>query len=250
MAAVVQSLRGDPSGLPGGRPLGQVCGVPPRPKCLVSWSSGKDSAWTLHVLRCEGEVDVVGLLTTMSEPYDRIAMHGVRRELLEAQARAAGLPLVAIDLPVPCSNEEYEIRMAAATASARTEGIERIAFGDLFLEDVRHYREKRLAGTGIEPIFPLWKRPTVELAREMLGGGVRAWVTSLDPRRVSPTFAGRAWDQSLLDDLPADVDPSGEHGEFHTFVSAGPMLAKPIPVLPGEIVERDGFVFADFVLDG
>jgi len=223
--------------------------VPPRPKCLVSWSSGKDSAWALHVLRCEGRVDVVGLLTTMSEPYDRIAMHGVRRELLVAQAGAAGLPLVAVDLPMPCSNEQYESRMAAAIARARTEGIECIAFGDMFLEDVRRYREDRLAGTGIEPLFPLWKRPTAGVAHEMLAAGVRAWVTCLDPRRVPASLAGRAWDASLLDDLPADADPCGENGEFHTFVSAGPMLARPIPVLSGDVVERDGFVFADFILD-
>src|SRR5262245_41137599 len=176
-------------------------------------------------------------------------MHGVRRELLVAQAGAAGLPLITVNLPVPCPNEEYESRMAAATARARADGIECIAFGDMFLEDIRRYREERLAGSGIQPLFPLWKRPTAELAREMLGAGVRAWVTCLDPHRIPASLAGRVWDGSLLDDLPVDADPCGENGEFHTFVSAGPMLARPIPVLPGEVVERDGFVFADFFLD-
>jgi diphthamide synthase (EF-2-diphthine--ammonia ligase) len=185
----------------------------------------------------------------VSEPFDRVAMHGVRRELLEAQARAAGLPLVAIDLPVPCSNEEYESRMAAALARARADGVECVAFGDLFLADVRRYREERLAGTGIEPLFPLWERPTKGLAAEMLRAGVRAWVTCVDPRRVSRDLAGRRWDDDLLAELPETADPCGENGEFHTFVAAGPMLAEPVSVRTGEVVERDGFVFADLLLE-
>jgi uncharacterized protein (TIGR00290 family) len=224
--------------------------VSSRPKCLLSWSSGKDSAWALHVLRTEGKVDVVGLLTTVSEPFDRVAMHGVRRELLAAQARAAGLPLRAIELPVPCSNDEYERRMAAALAEARSEGIEHVAFGDLFLEDVRRYREERLAGTGIAPLFPIWGRPTAALAGEMLRAGLRAWLTSVDPRQIPDTLAGRSWDEHLLAELPADADPCGEKGEFHTFVCAGPMLAEPVRVRRGDVVERDGFVFADLLLDG
>jgi diphthamide synthase (EF-2-diphthine--ammonia ligase) len=202
------------------------------------------------VLRTEGKFDVVGLLTTVSEPFDRIAMHGVRRELLAAQARAAGLPLVVIDLPVPCSNPEYESRMAAALARARTEGIEHVAFGDLFLADVRRYREERLASTGIGPLFPLWGRPTRALASEMLHAGVCAWVTCVDPRQAPATLAGRAWDEKLLADLPETADPCGENGEFHTFVSAGPMLSERIAVRAGEVVERDGFVFADLLPDG
>jgi uncharacterized protein (TIGR00290 family) len=236
-------------GLPRWQALGKFGEVSWGPKTLLSWSSGKDSAWALHLLRCEARVEVVGLLTTVSEPFDRVAMHGVRRELLEAQARAAELPLVAIDLPAPCSNEEYERRMAAALGRARAQGIERIAFGDLFLADVRRYREERLAGTGIEPLFPLWGRPTASLAREMLGAGVRAWVTSVDPGRVSRDLAGRVWDESLLAALPPGADPCGENGEFHTFVSAGPMLKAPIPVCRGEVIERDGFVFADLSID-
>jgi uncharacterized protein (TIGR00290 family) len=223
-------------------------GVAGRPKCLLSWSSGKDSAWALHVLRSEGQVDVVGLLTAVTAPFERVSMHGVRRELLAAQARAAGLPLALIELPSPCPNAEYERLMGAAVARARSEGIERIAFGDLFLEDVRRYREERLAGSGVAPIFPLWGRPTPALAREMLAAGVRAWLTSVDPKQVPADLAGRSWDEALLAELPPAADPCGENGEFHTFVCAGPMLAAPIPVAPGPVVERDGFCFADLTL--
>ncbi|HEX5634518.1 MAG TPA: hypothetical protein VFX50_14855, partial [Gemmatimonadales bacterium] len=183
-------------------------------------------------------------------PFERVSMHGVRRELLAAQARAAGLPLVEIELPSPCPNAEYERLMGAAVARARDEGVERIAFGDLYLADVRRYREERLAGSGIEPIFPLWARPTSVLAREMIAAGVRAWLTSVDPRQVPAELAGRSWDEDLLARLPAGADPCGENGEFHTFVFASPSFAAPLDVEVGEVVEREGFVFADVLPKG
>jgi uncharacterized protein (TIGR00290 family) len=219
-----------------------------RTRALLSWSSGKDSAWALHVLRAEQDVDVVGLLCTLTAAHDRVAMHAVRRDVLEAQARAVGLPLWLVPLPTPCSNREYEDAMGDVLARARTAGIDAVAFGDLFLADVRRYREERLAGTGVRPLFPLWGRPTAALAREMLAGGIRAHLTCVDPTRVPATFAGRAWDAALLADLPATADPCGENGEFHTFVSAGPMFAAPLAVSAGAVVERDGFVFADLML--
>jgi uncharacterized protein (TIGR00290 family) len=221
--------------------------VTPRRRTLLSWSSGKDSAWTLHELTRAGDVEVVGLLSTLSEPYDRVAMHAVRRSLLDAQARAAGLPLWPVVLPSPCSNEAYEAAMATALARARAEGVEAIAFGDLFLEDIRRYREEKLAPTGIRPLFPLWGRPTAALARDMLAAGVVAHLTCVDPRQVPAALAGRRWDAALLAELPPTADPCGERGEFHTFVSAGPMFAVPVGVCTGEIVERDGFVFADLL---
>jgi uncharacterized protein (TIGR00290 family) len=214
---------------------------------LLSWSSGKDSAWSLHVLRQRPDVRVVGLLTTVNELHDRVAMHAVRRELLEAQAAAAGLPLWPLPIPYPCSNEEYEARMRSVVQRAFAQGIQAIAFGDLFLEDIRTYRERNLAGTGLQPLFPLWHEPTDRLARTMLATGVRARVTCVDPRQIAPSFAGRLWDEQFLDDLPASVDPCGERGEFHTFVSAGPMFRTPIPVTVGGVVERDGFTFADLL---
>jgi len=218
-------------------------------KALLSWSSGKDSAWTLHVLRQRNDVEVVGLVTTFNEAFGRVAMHGVRRELVEAQADAAGLPLWPIPLPWPCSNDEYESRMRALIGKAVAEGVTALAFGDLFLADIRAYREKQLAGTGIEPLFPLWGTvdDTPALARAMMAGGLRATLSCVDPRQLSPAFAGREFDASLLADLPPGVDPCGENGEFHTFCHAGPMFARPVPVRTGEVVERDGFVFADLV---
>jgi uncharacterized protein (TIGR00290 family) len=216
-------------------------------RCWLSWSSGKDSAWALSVLRERGDVEVVGLLTTIDAEADRVAMHAVRRELLERQAKAAGLPLVAIDLPHPCSNEVYEERMRGAVDRAKAEGVEVMAFGDLFLEDVREYRVKQLEGTGIEPIFPIWGEPTDELARRMVDAGVGAWVTCVDPKQLDARFAGRHWDHALLDELPEGVDPCGERGESHTFAYRGPCFAEPIAVEPGEVVERDGFVFADLL---
>jgi len=218
-----------------------------RPKALLSWSSGKDAAWALHALRLAGEVDVVGLLTTTNAAFDRVAMHGVRETLLEAQAVAVGLPLWKVPLPWPCSNEVYESRMADACARAVVEGITVMAFGDLFLEDVRDYRTQKLAGTGLEPRFPIWNADTAALAREMMGAGLKATLACVDPKALAASFAGRDFDAALLADLPANVDPCGERGEFHTFAWDGPMFHHPVPIRRGEVVARDGFVFADLV---
>jgi uncharacterized protein (TIGR00290 family) len=216
-------------------------------KALLAWSSGKDSAWALHVLRRAAEVDVVGLLTTVSEAHDRVAMHAVRRSLLEAQAEAVGLPVRIVRIPSPCPNEVYENAMAAALDAARASGVEAIAFGDLFLADVRRYREERMSGTGLVALFPLWGEATDALARAMIAGGQRAVITCVDPRALPPSFAGRAFDGDLLRDLPASVDPCGENGEFHTFAWDGPAFGHPVPVTAGDVVERDGFVFADLL---
>jgi len=216
-------------------------------KALLAWSSGKDSAWSLHVLREQEDVEVVGLLTTVNEAFGRVAMHAVRRELLEAQARAAGVPLRAVSIPYPCPNEVYEAAMAGALAEARASGIEAVAFGDLFLEDIRRYREARMAPTGLRPLFPLWGRPTRALAEEMIAGGLRARLTCVDPRVLDASFAGRAFDHDLLSALPPGVDPCGERGEFHSFAWDGPMFDRPVPVAVGEVVHRDGFVFADLL---
>ena len=216
-------------------------------RVLLSWSSGKDSAWTLHVLRRTPGVEVVGLLTTINEAYDRVAMHAVRVELLEAQASAAGLPLWKVPIPDGCSNARYEQAMSDVVKRALGEGIQAVAFGDLFLEDIRAYREKQMRGTGIEPIFPIWGTPTPKLAREMIAAGLQARLTCVDPRVLDASFAGRAFDEKLLEDLPDSVDPCGERGEFHTFAWAGPMFSRPIGVRAGEIVERGGFVFADLL---
>lgn len=212
-------------------------------RAWLSWSSGKDSAWALHVLQSQG-VTVTALLTTVNETHGRVAMHAVRRALLHRQAEAAGLPLVEVPIPSPCSNPEYEAAMEKATRSARDAGVEGIAFGDLFLEDVRRYREEKLAGTGLEPLFPLWGIPTRDLARSMVSGGLRAVVTCVDPKQAPRELCGRAWEEHV-DALPASVDPCGERGEFHTFAWAGPAFQDPIPVRTGEVLERDGFVFAD-----
>lgn len=220
-----------------------------REKAWVSWSSGKDAAWALHVARMQGELEITGLLTTLNEHFERVAMHGVRRELLDAQAESVALPMHVVPLPWPCSNEQYEVRMREALEAARAAGVTRMIFGDLFLEDVRRYRESRLEGTGIAPVFPLWGEPTDRLAREMVDAGVRAYVATLDPKRVPRELAGQVIDHALLDALPAGVDPCGENGEMHTFVAAGPMLSRAIPVRTGEIVEREGFVYADLLLD-
>jgi uncharacterized protein (TIGR00290 family) len=217
-------------------------------KVLVSWSSGKDSAWALHQLRQSGEYEIAGLLTTVNTAFDRVAMHGTRREVLEAQAAAAGLPLWIVPLPWPCSNPEYEAAMRAACGRATGEGIEAIAFGDLFLEDVRRYREERLAGTGLQPVFPLWGMNTAELVRTMLREGVKARIVCVDPKRLPKEFAGRDLDESLLEEFSSEIDPCAENGEFHTCAYAGPMFRQEIPIESGEVVERDGFVFADVKL--
>ena len=213
----------------------------------MSWSSGKDSSLALHRLRTAGEVEVVGLLTTVNSTVDRVAMHAVRRALLEAQAAALGLPVHVVELPWPCPNDVYEQQMNIALAAALDDDIEYVGFGDLFLEDIRAYRESTLDGTGITPLFPLWGEPTDSLAREMLSVGIRAVITCVDPGQAPMSLAGQWYDEKLLASLPASVDPCGERGEFHTFVVDGPGFAKPLDVSLGDIVERDGFVFADVV---
>lgn len=218
-----------------------------RPRTWLCWSSGKDSAWALHVLRTQGDFDVVGLLTTVTEPFDRVSMHGVRRSLLRAQARAAGLPLLEVDIPSPCTNQQYQQAMGRAIQQASRQQVTHMAFGDLFLDDVRAYREYQLAGTGIQPVFPLWGLPTAPLAREMIAAGLVAYVTCADPSKVPESIAGRLFDQRLLDELPAGVDPCAENGEFHTFAAAGPMFRHPVQVRVAAIVPRDGFVFADLL---
>jgi uncharacterized protein (TIGR00290 family) len=215
-------------------------------RVLLSWSSGKDSAWALHILRLNPALEVAGLLTTLNTEFDRVAMHGTRRSVLEAQAAAAGLPLWIVPLPWPCSNEIYEQRMAEVCARAVSERIDAMAFGDLFLEEVRAYRENQLRPTGIEPLFPLWQIPTGELARTMIAGGLRARVTCVDSKQLPASFAGREFDEQLLADLPAGTDPCAERGEFHTCAYAGPMFDAPLALKSGEIVNRDGFIFADF----
>jgi uncharacterized protein (TIGR00290 family) len=217
------------------------------PKALVAWSSGKDAAWALHEVRRAGGIEVAGLLTTVTDTFSRVAMHAVREELLDRQAAAAGLPCRKVRIPWPCPNETYEAAMAEALAAARAAGITHVVFGDLFLADVRAYREAKLAGTGITPLFPLWGRDTGALAREMIEGGLAARLTCVDPRKVDRSLAGRAFDAALLGELPPGVDPCGENGEFHSFAWAGPMFSAPVAVTPGEIVEREGFVFADLV---
>ena len=228
-----------------------------RPKAWLSWSSGKDSAWSLQTIRAAGDVEVVALLTTVNTTHSRVAMHAVREELVDQQAAAAGLPLIKIPLPWPCPNEVYEREMRSAILRAREEGVTHMVFGDLFLEDVRRYREDHLAPLNITPLFPLWGRNTAELAEEMIAGGLRAYLTCVDPRKLDPGFAGRQFDASLLRDLDRaapdgafTVDHCGENGEFHTFVYAGPMFQRPVPVELGEIVNRDGFTFADLLPAG
>ncbi len=214
-------------------------------RILLSWSSGKDSAWALKVLRERGDGEVVGLLTTLNATHQRVAMHAVREALLDLQAAAAGLPLWKVPLPWPCPDGVYEQLMSDVIARCRAEGITAIAYGDLFLEDIRAYRLSRHAGSGIEPVFPLWQLPTGDLARTMIQGGLKATLTCVDPKQLLPVFAGREFDEALLAELPGQVDPCGENGEFHTFAWGGPMFARPITIRKGEVVERDGFVFAD-----
>jgi len=222
--------------------------MPSMKRVLLSWSSGKDSAWTLHVLRQSGDCEIAGLLTTVNTEFDRVAMHGTRKSVLEAQARAAGLPLWIVPLPWPCSNEVYEQRMRDTCDRAVREGLNAIAFGDLFLEDIRAYREAQLKSTGLRPLFPLWERPTATLAREMMAGGLRAKLTCVDTKQLPASFAGREFDAQVLNELPPAADPCGERGEFHSCVYAGPMFSAPVDLEPGEVVHRDGFAYADFLV--
>jgi uncharacterized protein (TIGR00290 family) len=220
-----------------------------RPRALIAWSSGKDSAWALHETRRAGAVEVVGALTTVTSEFGRVSIHGLREELLRAQLDACGLPATIVRIPYPCPNEVYERAMAVAMNEAKAAGISHVVFGDLFLQDVRAYREQRLEPIGITPLFPLWHRPTDALAREMIAAGVEARLVCVDLKKLPKHFAGRRFDQALLAELPPGVDPCGENGEFHTFVAAGPMLSRPIAVAPGETVERDGYAYADLLPD-
>ncbi len=222
--------------------------MPPRPKALISWSSGKDSAFALHEIRRTGEFDVVGALTTVTETFERVSIHGVRQEILLAQLEAAGLPPRIVPIPYPCPNEVYETRMGEAVAEAVQDGITHIIFGDLYLADVRAYREQKLTGTGIAPVFPLWDRPTAELAQAMLAIGLEAFLATVDLKKLPAQFAGRKFDAQLLADLPEGVDPCGENGEFHTCVVAGPMFAHRLAVTTGARVERDGYAYCDLVI--
>ena len=219
-------------------------------KCVVSWSSGKDSAWMIPALRARAGVEIGALLTTVNEPAQRVAMHAVRIGLLQAQAGSLGLPLWQVPIPSPCTNDEYERTMAVTVRRAVSDGFTHVAFGDLFLEDIRRYREERLAGSGLTPLFPLFGVDTTKLAREMIAGGLRARLTCVDPRALDRRFAGREFDAALLTELPDSVDPCGERGEFHTFAYDGPMFTRPIPIEAGEIVDRDGFIFADLLPSG
>jgi len=218
-----------------------------KPRLWLSWSSGKDSAWALHVLRQQDKYEIAGLLTTINATASRVAMHAVRETLLEKQAKAASLPLIKVPIPYPCPNEAYEAAMTTAMDRAKQEKVSVMAFGDLFLEDVRTYRLEKLAPTGIDPVFPIWGLETKALARNMVAAGLRAHITCVDPKQLDPKFAGRTFDDAFLDNLPDGVDPCGENGEFHSFTYAGPMFSAPIAVTPGEVVERDGFVFADLM---
>lgn len=214
-------------------------------RTLLSWSSGKDSAWCLHLLRQQNDYEIVGLLTTFNQEANRVAMHAVRRSLVEAQAKEAGIPLWDVDLPWPCSNADYEYIMKETCKAAVQSGIECIAFGDLFLTDIRAYREQQLENSGLQPIFPVWGIPTRELACSMIKSGVHAKLTCVDSKVLAPEFVGREFDEQLLSEFPPDIDPCGENGEFHTFVYAGPIFQHDLSVEVGEIVSRDGFVFAD-----
>ena len=216
------------------------------PKTLLAWSSGKDSAWALHMLQRQG-VRVEALLTTLNESVGRVAMHGVRRTLLEAQAESLGIPLWQVPLPWPCSNGDYESRMATACRRAVENGFDSIVFGDLYLRDIREYRERQLAGTGLKPVFPLWEIPTTLLARDMIEAGLRARLSCVDSKQLDPSFAGREFDRALLEELPESVDPCGENGEFHSFVYGGPMFRSPIAIENGEVQDINGFVYADFL---
>ncbi|MBV8552293.1 MAG: adenine nucleotide alpha hydrolase [Acidobacteriaceae bacterium] len=214
-------------------------------RAALSWSSGKDSAWALKLLRETPDVEIAALITTFNCNAGRVAMHAVRRELVHAQADRAGLRLWPVELPWPCSNAIYEDLMREVCQRAVAEGVTAIAFGDLFLEDIRAYREKQLQGTGLEPLFPVWHLPTRQLAEDMIRERVKAKVTCIDPKKLDRSFAGREFDTAFIEGLPQGIDPCGEYGEFHTFVYEAPVFSRPMEVETGDIVERDGFVFAD-----
>ncbi|HWK98164.1 MAG TPA: ATP-binding protein [Pseudolabrys sp.] len=218
-----------------------------KPKALIAWSSGKDCAWALHEARGSGDYDIVGALTTVTDSFQRVSMHGVREELLAAQLAAAGLPSITVRIPYPCPNEIYEREMAVALERAKADGVTHVIFGDLFLADLRAYREEKMKSVGMACAFPLWRRPTAALARDMIAGGVEAYLAVVDRSKLDASFAGRRFDEALLAGLPEGVDPCGENGEFHSFVAAGPMLGRRIAVTKGETVMRDGFAFADLV---
>ena len=217
-------------------------------KIWLSWSSGKDSAWALHQLRASSQYQITALLTTVNADAARVAMHAVREELLDAQAAALGLPLIKVHIPAKCENLVYEGAMGIAMARAREAGVYHVAFGDLFLEDIRRYREEKLRAVGMTPLFPIWGIETRALARDMVAAGLHAHITCVDPRQLDRSFAGRTFNSELLEELPEGVDPCGENGEFHSFAFAGPMFSAPLRVVPGEVVERDGFVFADLLM--
>lgn len=221
--------------------------MPTSPKALIAWSSGKDSAWALHEARLAGDFEIVGALTTVTDTFHRVSMHGVREELLRAQFDAAGLRPMIIHIPYPCPNDIYERKMAEAIAAARASGVTHMIFGDLFLEDVRAYRERQLSGTGIVPVFPLWGRPTRSLADDMIDAGTEAHICTVDLKKLPASFAGRQFDRVLLEALPEGIDPCGENGEFHSFVSGGPMLSRKVAVKTGETIERDGFAYTDLL---
>ena len=214
-------------------------------KTLMSWSSGKDSAWALYKLQRNPEIDLAGLFCTVNKAFNRAAMHAVRVELLQQQAESIGLPLEIIEIPYPCSNDAYEEIMTLFVEKAKKNNIEHFAFGDLFLEDVRNYREEKLKGTGITPIFPIWGIPTDKLSREMISSGLRAVITCIDPKQIPNDFVGKEYNESFLNDIPEGVDPCGENGEFHSFVFYGPMFKEQIEISFGDVVHRDGFVFMD-----
>jgi uncharacterized protein (TIGR00290 family) len=217
------------------------------PRAVVAWSSGKDAAWALHEVRSRRLADVAGILTTVTDAYSRVSMHGVRERILDLQAASLGLPCTKVRIPAPCPDEVYAGKMAAALEPLRAGGVTHVVFGDLFLEDVRAYRERNLESVGMHALFPLWNLDTRELSREMIRSGLRARITCLDPRKVDPALAGRSWDLDLVESLACEVDPCGENGEFHTLATHGPMFDTPIAVTPGETVEREGFVFADML---
>ena len=237
-------------------PYSNISGAPgsagqlkaPRPRALISWSSGKDSAFALHETRRADDFDIVGALTTVTETFDRVSIHGVRQQILQAQLAAAGLPARIVPIPYPCPNAVYEARMAEAVAQAVRDGVTHMIFGDLFLADIRAYREQKMAGTGITPVFPLWDRPTLPLAHAMIDSGMQAYLATVDLKKLPAEFVGRKFDAQLLADLPAGVDPCGENGEFHTCVVAEPMFAQPLAVVTGERVERDGYAYCDLVM--